>query len=152
MTNSLSSFSLVGETGAPILIGADSPWNRSPKILFGTCCFSGRSDDTLGGVFSLGTNAASDFARECNKLPFLVNAAAAGCAFDQLDKNLAPRAFGGDAGCGGVSTTCCEDSPKEPSDPLYAVSLGDPDKCCCSRNDELDGLYVRGGYTLGEAE
>jgi hypothetical protein len=29
-------------------------------------------------AFSFGTKAANDFARECNMLPFLVNAAAAG--------------------------------------------------------------------------
>lgn len=34
ITKSLSSFSLVGDTGAPSLMGADSPLNRSPKILF----------------------------------------------------------------------------------------------------------------------
>ena len=111
--SSLSSFSFVGDTGAPSLMGADSPWNRSPKSLLGTCAFSAFSGVGVLLVFSFGTKAANDLARECRTLPFLVNAAAAGWAFERLDKNLAPRAFGGDAGRdgGGVITTCWEESP-----------------------------------------
>jgi hypothetical protein len=59
-------------------MGADSPWNRSPKILFGACGFSLLSDIEVLLVFSFGTKAAKDLARECSMLPFLVNAAAAG--------------------------------------------------------------------------
>jgi hypothetical protein len=78
MMNSLSSFSFVGVTGAPSLMGADSPWNRSPKSLLGTCTFSVFSGVDVLLVFSFGTKAANDLARECKTLPFLVNATAEG--------------------------------------------------------------------------
>ena len=67
ITNSLSSFSLVGDTGAPSLIGADSPLNKSPKILCGACglsFLSGVEAREVLLVFNFGTKAANDFARE----------------------------------------------------------------------------------------
>ena len=75
MMNSLSSFSFAGETGAPSLIGADSPLKRSLNILDGERL---RSGIEVLLVVNFGTNAAKDFARECKTLPFLVKAAAAG--------------------------------------------------------------------------
>ena len=157
ITNSLSSFSFVGETGAPSLIGADSPLNRSPKILFGACTLSGVSVGVLL-VFNLGTYAASDFARECRTLPLRVNAAAAGCAPESDDRNLAPNAGRiGAAVSLGEAITCpssfqtpsnCrgdEVSSIRPSDPLYPVSLDDPGRLWCER---LDEVYVLGRAVL----
>lgn len=90
ITNSVSSFSLVGEMGGPRRMGADSPLKRSPKILLGAWIWT--LSEEVGVVLSLGTYAASDFARECRTLPFLPKAAAAGCAFERLDSSLAPNA------------------------------------------------------------
>lgn len=89
MINSVSSFSFVGDTGAPMRMGADSPLKRSPKIGFGPRALSG-VDALL--VLNFGTNAANDFARECSTLPLRDNEAAAGWALDKLDSNRAPRA------------------------------------------------------------
>lgn len=102
--NSLSSFSFVGETGAPSLMGADSPPKKSLMSLFGEWLLSDNDIDALLDV-SLGTNAANDLARECNALPFLVIAAAVGWAFAKEDKNREPSAGrSGVAARGGAAT------------------------------------------------
>lgn len=101
ITKSLSCFSLVGDTGAPSRIGADSPVNRSPMIRFALWAFS---ESELLLLFNLGKTAANDLARECNTLPFLDSEAVAGCALDIDDSNREPRAGrDGDATLGGVA-------------------------------------------------
>lgn len=81
MMNSLSSF--VGDVGTPNCTGADSPLNKSPKILdwrFGV--FS--RPVTAPEVLSLGKAAAQDLARVCN-------AEAVGLAVDIEDSHFEPR-------------------------------------------------------------